>query len=69
MLLLNQINYEQTKYIIYIDKRLFFLNADIINKIVLTDIQNEKHTHVLISSKLAINNRFHAIVITSVFKK
>ena len=38
ILSLNQINHEQTEYITYINERFFFLNADIINKIVLADI-------------------------------
>ena len=69
MLLLNQIDHEQTEYIIYINKRFFFLNADIISKTVLADIQNKKYTHVLISSELAISDKFHATVITSAFKE
>src|SRR2546429_6032479 len=32
MLLLNQINHEQTEYIIHINKRFFFLNTNIISK-------------------------------------
>ena len=38
MLSLNQINHEQTKYIIHINERLFFLNINIISKAVLVNI-------------------------------
>ena len=69
ILLLNQINHEQTEYIIYIDERLFFLNINIISKIILADIQNKKYIYILISSELAVSNRFHATVITSAFKE
>ena len=69
MLLLNQIDHEQIEYIICIDERFFFLNADIINKTILANIQNEKYIYVLINSELVVNDKFYATAIILTFKK
>lgn len=66
---LDQVGLEQTEYIARIGGRPFFLNADTISMKVLTDIQNGKHTHVLISPELAISDKFHATAIHPAFKE
>jgi len=66
---LDQIGLEQTEYITRIGGSPFFLNADTISMKVLTDIQNGKYTHVLISPELSISDKFHATAIHPVFKE
>ena len=66
---LNQIGLEQAEYITRIGGRPCLLNADTISAKVLTDIQNGKYTHVLISPELAIGDKFHATAINPVFKE
>src|SRR5690242_17575188 len=66
---LDQIGLEQTEYITRIGGRPLFLNADTISMNVLTDIQNGKYTHVLISPELAISDKSHATAIHPVFKE
>src|SRR6266480_2663015 len=66
---LDQIGLEQTEYITRIGGRPFFLNADTISMKVLTDIQNGKYTHVLISPELAISDKFHTTAIHPGFKE
>ena len=69
VLLLNQIEQEQIEYITYINNRFCHLNMKIISKKILTDIQHEKYTHILINSELAIDNKFHETATHSMFKK
>jgi len=66
---LDQVGLEQTEYITRIGGRPFFLNADTISMKVLTNIQNGKYTHVLISPELAISDKFHATAIHPAFKE
>jgi len=66
---LDQIGLEQTEYITCIGGRPFFLNADTISTKLLTDIQNGKYTHILISPELAISDKFHATAIHPAFKE
>ena len=66
---LNQIRQEQAKYITCISGRPCFLNADTISSKVLTNIQNGKYTHILISPELAIGDKFYATAINLVFKE
>ena len=46
-----------------------FLNEDTISTKTLADIQNEKYTHVLISFKLTVSDKFHIIATNPAFKK
>ena len=69
MLLLNQIEQEQTEYIICINDRFYYLNVKTISKKIFADIQHEKYTHILINSELAIDDKFHETVTHSMFKK
>ena len=66
---LDQVGLEQTEYITRIGGRPIFLNADTISMKVLTDIQNGKYTHILISPELAISDKFHATAIHPGFKE
>jgi len=66
---LDQIGKEQAEYITRIGGRPCFLNADTISARVLADIQDGKYTHVLISPKLAIGDKFHATAINPKFKE
>ena len=66
---LDQIGREQAEYITRIGGRPCFLNADTISSKVLANIQNGKYTHILISPKLAISNKFYTIAINLVFKE
>jgi superfamily II DNA helicase RecQ len=66
---LDQIGQEQAEYITCIGGRPCFLNADTISARVLADIQGGKYTHVLISPKLAIGDKFHATAIDLIFKE
>jgi superfamily II DNA helicase RecQ len=66
---LDQIKQEQAKYITRIGGRLCFLNVDTISTGVLVDIQNGKYTHVLISSKLVISDKFHTTAVNLAFKE
>ena len=52
VLLLNQVRQKQTEYIIHINDRSYLLNIKIINKKILTNIQHEKYTHILINPEL-----------------
>jgi len=69
VLLLNQIEQEQTEYIIYIDDKFCHLNMKTISKKILADIQHEKYIHILISSELAIDDKFCETATYSMFKK
>ena len=69
VLLLNQIKQEQTEYIICINDKFYHLNTETISKKILADIQHKKYIHILISFKLAINDKFCEIVTHSIFKK
>jgi superfamily II DNA helicase RecQ len=66
---LDQIGQEQAEYITRIGGRPCFLNADTISPKVLTNIQNGKYTHILISPELAIGDKFYATAINLVFKE
>jgi superfamily II DNA helicase RecQ len=66
---LNQVGLEQAEYITRIGGKPCFLNAETISAKVLTDIQNGKYTHVLISPELAIGDKFHTMAINPVFKE
>ena len=69
VLLLNQIEQEQTEYIIYIDDKFCHLNTETISKKILVNIQHKKYTHILINSELAIDNKFYETATYSMFKK
>src|SRR5437762_5105293 len=69
MLLLNQIEQEQTEYIICIDNKFCYLNMKTINKKILVNIQHEKYIHILINSELAIDDKFYETITYLMFKK
>ena len=66
---LDQIGQEQAEYITHISSKPCFLNADIINIKVFTNIWNRKYTYILISFELAIGNKFYTTAINLIFKK
>ena len=69
VLSLNQIEQEQIKYITHINDRFYHLNIKTISKKILTDIQHEKYTYILINSELAIDDKFCETITHSMFKK
>ena len=69
ILLLSQIEQEQTKYITCIDDRFCLLNVKIISTKILKNIQHEKYIYILINSELVINNKFCKITTNLIFKK
>ena len=69
LLLLNQIEQEQTEYIIHINDKFCHLNMKIISKKILANIQHKKYIHILINSELAIDDKFHETVTHLIFKK
>jgi len=69
MLSLNQINQKQTEYITHISNRFCLLNAKIVSKKILINIQHEKYMHVLLNSELVISDKFHSTATHSMFKK
>ena len=69
MLLLNQIEQEQIKYIIHINDKFYHLNIKTISKKILANIQHEKYTHILINFELTIDNKFCKIITYLIFKK
>ena len=69
VLSLNQIRQKQTEYITHINNRFCHLNVKTISKKILTNIQHKKYTHILISSELAIDNKFCETATYSMFKK
>ena len=66
---LDQIRQEQAKYISRIGGRPYFLNVDTISVKGLLDIQDGKYSHVLISPKLVIKDKFHVIATNPAFKE
>ena len=69
VLLLNQIEQEQIKYIIYINDRFCYLNMKTISKKILANIQHKNYTYILINFKLAIDDKFYETATHSMFKK
>ena len=69
VLLLNQIEQKQIKYITYINDRFYYLNMKTISKKILANIQHEKYTHILIRFKLVIDDKFYKTATHSIFKK
>ena len=69
ILLLNAIDKKQlTKIKSMLSAKSVLLNHATVNKQVLQNIKNEKHTHVLLDSEMTLRSKFQSISTDSAFK-
>ena len=69
ILLLDQIDVEQSEYITQISRNPCFLNAETISSSLLKKVQQAQFTHLLISPELAISDKFCTTAANLRFKK